>query len=615
MIKRLTVTALLIAALIASLRLLPLHELASVPRVDAMQIYYPPGSTISGATVCTASPNAGDPLSFFGGQWCDNGPGLMVPIRDVVRNYGADNTGTNDVSTAFANAVTAACGSGGGMVYIPPGTFKLASQWNITGCNGTSILGAGNGQVTLSWAGPSTGGAILWGSNRASTLGGFALLVGNGYTAQYGIQAENEGGSVAPTANHFRDIMIYIASGTIDTCVEVDAAGAGGDANQDSYFLDHLSCQNPVDYGVQWNAGNPHNWVLTGWNQAGGTSLLYMARYGTTVVGLQASSQTGYLFDSACDLHVFGGEAEFPYGLYQVSTTCQPGNVDIHGLNILNYPTTPAQYFVNYGQAGVFAMYGVNIGPYTGTGLPATELKCWNGGVGNQPQCIMNGVHMATSVADPAGVFQTGGAPGKWTIEASQLWNGTAASRYSNRDPVVLTSSQTWTSMLSVNHYRAIVVGGGGGGGGGANGFIGGPGGGPAVTTCELPGNGAAYSVTIGAGGGGGTAGSASVNGGHGVAGGSTNVGTHCLANGGSFGSGATTAAAGNAGGGGIASTAPATYVDGSMAVMSVAGNTGANGSTTNSVGYDNLYGGGGGASNTAGTAGTTGEVILIPEP
>lgn len=63
---------------------------------------------------------------------------------NVVRDYGADNTGTNDCHTAIQAAITAAQSAGGGVVYLPQGTYKLTSALTVSADN-VVICGAGRG--------------------------------------------------------------------------------------------------------------------------------------------------------------------------------------------------------------------------------------------------------------------------------------------------------------------------------------------------------------------------------------------------------------------------------------------------------------------------------------
>jgi hypothetical protein len=64
-----------------------------------------------------------------------------------VQTFGADPTGVADSATAFTNAV-AALPSGGGTVFIPKGTYELASGFVITRSN-VKLLGQGINASTV----------------------------------------------------------------------------------------------------------------------------------------------------------------------------------------------------------------------------------------------------------------------------------------------------------------------------------------------------------------------------------------------------------------------------------------------------------------------------------
>ena len=73
-------------------------------------------------------------------------------VFSSVKDYGAKGDGTTDDTTAIANAITAASGSGGsGVVYFPPGTY-ITSPITVPGA--TTLLGA-NGGGYISWVGTS----------------------------------------------------------------------------------------------------------------------------------------------------------------------------------------------------------------------------------------------------------------------------------------------------------------------------------------------------------------------------------------------------------------------------------------------------------------------------
>ena len=59
-------------------------------------------------------------------------PVISGPIYNVVTSYGADPTGANDSTVAIQNAINAAGTAGGGVVYLPAGTFKVKPQGTNT---------------------------------------------------------------------------------------------------------------------------------------------------------------------------------------------------------------------------------------------------------------------------------------------------------------------------------------------------------------------------------------------------------------------------------------------------------------------------------------------------
>jgi hypothetical protein len=102
--------------------------------------------------------------AFDGTQWQLQGPSLQPPqMRTAaeiaagvtptnyayapgdVRRYGADPTGTSASDTALSNAI-AVCGTAGGTIRAPAGTYKFASAINLN--QKTSIVIQGDGAAT-----------------------------------------------------------------------------------------------------------------------------------------------------------------------------------------------------------------------------------------------------------------------------------------------------------------------------------------------------------------------------------------------------------------------------------------------------------------------------------
>lgn len=80
-------------------------------------------------------------------------PTISGPIYDVT-SYGADTTGAIDSTIAIQNAINAAAAGGGGVVYLPAGTFRISPQGTNAyalrlAANGVVLRGAGPGQTFL----------------------------------------------------------------------------------------------------------------------------------------------------------------------------------------------------------------------------------------------------------------------------------------------------------------------------------------------------------------------------------------------------------------------------------------------------------------------------------
>jgi len=78
-------------------------------------------------------------------------PSVTGPIYDAVSTYGADATGATDTTAAIQSAIDAAEAAGGGVVYLPAGTYKLSPQGANTYC-----LRIDQGDVVLRGAGASS---------------------------------------------------------------------------------------------------------------------------------------------------------------------------------------------------------------------------------------------------------------------------------------------------------------------------------------------------------------------------------------------------------------------------------------------------------------------------
>jgi hypothetical protein len=60
---------------------------------------------------------------------------------NVSTQYGGDKTGAADSTTAIQNAITAAGAAGGGIVYLPSGSYKISVQLSMTNLTGVTVMG------------------------------------------------------------------------------------------------------------------------------------------------------------------------------------------------------------------------------------------------------------------------------------------------------------------------------------------------------------------------------------------------------------------------------------------------------------------------------------------
>ncbi len=81
-------------------------------------------------------------------------PTIAGPVFNAVTDYGADATGITDTTVALQSAIDAAEAVGGGVVYLPPGTYQVSRDPNTETClrvesSGVVIRGAGADKTFL----------------------------------------------------------------------------------------------------------------------------------------------------------------------------------------------------------------------------------------------------------------------------------------------------------------------------------------------------------------------------------------------------------------------------------------------------------------------------------
>jgi hypothetical protein len=288
-------------------------------------------AAFSGATVKAALDSA---LTAFGGQNFQYVPGGayvgLTPkawMNGVVRNvmaYGAVgatsvNDGVTPADSAFAAAVADAQASGGGVVYLGPGTWLFNSQPAINN-TGVTIAGAGRGITTIKINSTTLGGPVFTSANgsvvRDLTITTPVSSSGIGVTANNcaGFQLINV------KINHF-DIGIKTLGNTEDVYIggkcqiTVTDAVAGARA-----YL----CTDTTD--VQINGGSFEG-ASTGYAMefTGDTGAVYVsgATIGTGTTAIRfAATITGAVFhfvgnsSGSTTVFSFGGSA-MPDGFYQ----------------------------------------------------------------------------------------------------------------------------------------------------------------------------------------------------------------------------------------------------------------------------------------------------------
>lgn len=81
-------------------------------------------------------------------------PNISGPIYDAFTVFGADPTGLNDSSSAIQSAINAAAAAGGGVVYLPSGTYRVAPSGTNSAAlristNNIVLRGAGASQTCI----------------------------------------------------------------------------------------------------------------------------------------------------------------------------------------------------------------------------------------------------------------------------------------------------------------------------------------------------------------------------------------------------------------------------------------------------------------------------------
>jgi Pectate lyase superfamily protein len=97
-----------------------------------------------------ATPYTHPQIPYVAQAGCETGATRFPrhPVRADVTDYGALNDGSADAAPAINRALREVGESGGGTVYLPPGTYRIDDVVQI-GWSGTTLRGAGSGKTTL----------------------------------------------------------------------------------------------------------------------------------------------------------------------------------------------------------------------------------------------------------------------------------------------------------------------------------------------------------------------------------------------------------------------------------------------------------------------------------
>lgn len=212
----------------------------------------PTVAKIQGTTVSAPSGGAASFLNATGGWTIP--PGVMW--FNVVSNYGADPTGAADSHSAIQSAISAAITAGGGVVYLPKGTYKVNTTLTASVANtpvyivgdglwATTLMFYGTGDclrvvdTTLYTSRTGGGGGVLGltidGTNHTSTAAA-GLHMGDivYYKLDVGVQnfyATSDIGVHLDNANYWTEQLhgdVYATNCTSHVVFDVASAGTTG---------------------------------------------------------------------------------------------------------------------------------------------------------------------------------------------------------------------------------------------------------------------------------------------------------------------------------------------------------------------------------------------------
>lgn len=152
-----------------------------------------------------------------------------------VKDYGADNTGVANAATAINNAINAASTAGGGIVYVPAGTYLITAF--VTLKSKVNLVGAGReATILIGGTGLTSGVVVGTSGNAVSDLTISDLTINGGYaTASLtvsGLQITN-GARAIVTRCRFKScggsaVLLSNHPDGVVSLNEIDDSGQGG---------------------------------------------------------------------------------------------------------------------------------------------------------------------------------------------------------------------------------------------------------------------------------------------------------------------------------------------------------------------------------------------------
>ncbi|MBI5511345.1 MAG: hypothetical protein HY903_21500 [Deltaproteobacteria bacterium] len=202
------------------------------------------------------------------GEKGDPGAGGPSPVADVTHaDYGAVPDDGIDDAPAIQQAVEAV--GSGGTIYLPKGTYEIASTIEVT-TSGIRIVGEGqtgkdatNDGVTLKWIGAAGGTMVAWGNPDATALfamtgGGIEHVFFNGnYLAGTGLRITN-GRQVRFHDLYIRDTTLYGLDLTADGQPDVPGAANRSLVNTTLDTIEIVAIADTVRAGI-FSGEAPHH--------------------------------------------------------------------------------------------------------------------------------------------------------------------------------------------------------------------------------------------------------------------------------------------------------------------------------------------------------------------